>query len=163
MPGVPEAIRRLNESEYRAVVVTNQPVIARGECTTEELIYMHAKLETELGGAGAFLDAIYFCPHHPDKGFAGEVVQLKIDCACRKPKLGMIERAVSDLNIDLETSWLIGDTTSDLETARRAGLKSILVRTGEAGNDRKFNTKANYTVENFAVAVDLILAQVTTK
>jgi D,D-heptose 1,7-bisphosphate phosphatase len=158
LPGVPEAIRRLNDSEYRVVLVTNQPVIARGEATFEELKDIHSKMETLLGEAGAFLDAIYFCPHHPDSGFAGEVTELKIDCDCRKPKTGMIDRAVVELNIDLGSSWLLGDTTGDIETARRAGLRSILVRTGEAGNDGKFAAKANYAAENLVAAVNLILA-----
>jgi D,D-heptose 1,7-bisphosphate phosphatase len=159
MPGVADAVRRLNDSEYRAVLVTNQPVIARGECTLDELGGIHAKLETKLGESGAFLDAIYFCPHHPDKGFAGEVVELKTACRCRKPNTGMIERAIADLNIDVASSWLIGDATGDIETARRAHLMSVLVRTGEGGKDGKFDAEPSHVAEDFVAAVDLILSQ----
>ena len=98
-------------------MVTNQPVIAKGFCDEAELQRIHNKMETLLGREHAFLDRIYFCPHHPEKGFAGERPELKIDCDCRKPKIGMIQKAVADLNIDLKQSWLIGDTTTDLQTA----------------------------------------------
>src|SRR5262249_4571572 len=105
LDGVAPAIRRLNEAEYRVVVVTNQPVIARGECTFAGLRQIHAKLETELGRERAFVDAILFCPHHPDRGFAGEIPDLKIECACRKPGTALVDGAARDLNIDLARSW----------------------------------------------------------
>jgi histidinol-phosphate phosphatase family protein len=124
LPGVAEAIQLLNHHGWRTVVVTNQPVIAKGWCTEAELKNIHNKLETLLGRERAFLDRIYFCPHHPEKGFAGERPELKIECDCRKPKPGLIQRAVADLNVDLKRSWLIGDTTTDLQTAKNAGLKS---------------------------------------
>jgi histidinol phosphatase-like enzyme len=101
-------------------------------------------METLLGREHAFLDRIYFCPHHPEKGFPGERADLKIDCDCRKPKTGMIQKAVAELNIDLKQSWLIGDTTTDLQTAKNAGLKSILVRTGAAGRDGKFDALPDF-------------------
>jgi D,D-heptose 1,7-bisphosphate phosphatase len=159
MPGVAEAVKRLNEAEYRVVLVTNQPVIARGETSFAEVSNIHAKLESELGQAGAFLDAIYMCPHHPDGGFAGEVAELKIPCDCRKPNTGMIARAVRELNIDLAQSWLIGDTTLDLETARRAEVKSILVRTGMEGKDGKYEAKPDYTADTLGDAADLIISR----
>lgn len=133
LPGAAEAIRLLNLAGWRTVVVTNQPVIAKGFCTEADLQRIHNKLESLLGLEHAFLDRIYFCPHHPERGFAGERPELKTACRCRKPNTGMIERAVSELNIDLSQSWLVGDTTTDLQTAKNAGLKSILARTGAAG------------------------------
>jgi len=135
LPGVERAIRRLNESEYRCCVVTNQPVIARGECSFEELRRIHGKLETLLGRDGAFLDRIYWCPHHPERGFPGERAEMKFECNCRKPRTGMIERALQEFNVARERSWLVGDGSVDIETARRAGLRSILVETGQAGLD----------------------------
>ena len=123
LPGVADALHRLNHGGWRAVLVTNQPVVAKGWCTEAELQNIHNKLETLLGREHAFLDRIYFCPHHPEKGFPGERVDLKIDCACRKPKIGMVQSAVADLNIDLKQSWFIGDTTTDVQTARNAGVK----------------------------------------
>lgn len=157
-PDAADAIKRLNEEEFRVVVITNQPVIARGECTFHDMREIHAKLETLLGAYGAYVDAIYMCPHHPDRGFPGEVAALKIECECRKPNIGMIKQAVADLNVDISQSWLIGDTTLDMETARRGGLKSVLVRTGEAGNDGKYGVLGNFSVENLGDAVTLITA-----
>jgi histidinol-phosphate phosphatase family protein len=159
LPGVAEAIQRLNHHGWRAVVVTNQPVIAKGWCTERELQNMHNKLETLLGREHTFLDRIYFCPHHPEKGFAGERPELKIDCDCRKPKTGMIRQAASDLNADLKRSWLIGDTTTDLQTAKNAGLKSILVRSGYAGRDGKYDATPDFIADNILGAVNLLLAQ----
>ena len=121
--GSAEAIRRINESGYLAIVITNQPVIARGEVTHEGLREIHNKLETLLGEEGAYLDAIYYCPHHPDCGFEGEIKELKIDCDCRKPKPGMILKAAEDYNIDLKESWMIGDSVADVLCGERAGCK----------------------------------------
>ena len=159
LPGVAEALHELNLHGWRTVVVTNQPVIAKGFCDEAELQKIHNKLESLLGLEHAFLDRIYFCPHHPEKGFPGERADLKIDCDCRKPKTGMIEKAVADLNIDLSQSWLIGDTTTDLQTAKNAGLKSILVRTGAGGRDGKFTVAADFEAKNLLDAVRLLLAQ----
>jgi histidinol-phosphate phosphatase family protein len=157
LPGVAEAIHQLNHTGWRAIIVTNQPVVAKGWCTEAELQNIHNKLETLLGREHAFLDRIYFCPHHPDKGFAGERADLKIDCDCRKPKIGMIERAAAELNIDLNQSWLIGDTTTDLQTARNAGLKSILVRTGNAGKDGKHNARPDFVFDTLNPAINFIV------
>jgi histidinol-phosphate phosphatase family protein len=159
LPGVANALHRLNHSGGRAVLVTNQPVVAKGWCTEAELQNIHNKLETLLGHEHAFLDRIYFCPHHPEKGFPGERADLKINCDCRKPKIGMVQSAVADLNIDLKQSWFIGDTTTDVQTARNAGVKSMLVRTGSAGKDGKHDAKADFTFDTLNEAVDLILAQ----
>lgn len=161
LPGVAEALHQLNHSGWRAVLVTNQPVVAKGWCTEAELQNIHNKLETLLGREHAFLDRIYFCPHHPEKGFPGERVDLKIDCNCRKPKIGMIQSAVADLNIDLKQSWFIGDTTTDVQTARNAGVKSILVRTGSAGKDGKHGAQPDFTFDTLKEAVDFILSQKT--
>jgi histidinol-phosphate phosphatase family protein len=160
-PGVGEAIHKLNLAGWRTVVVTNQPVIAKGFCDENELQRMHNKLETLLGREHAFLDRIYFCPHHPEKGFPGERPELKIECDCRKPKTGMIQRAVAELNIDLKQSWLIGDTTTDLQTAKNAGLKSILVRTGSAGKDGRHDVRPDFTFDTLNAAAEFIVNQKT--
>ena len=110
LPGVAKAIRRINNSTYLAILVTNQPVIARGEVTVSEMNIIHNKLEMLLGSEGAYLDAIYCCPHHPSRGFWGEVSELKIDCDCRKPKPGLLLKAAADFNIDLQHSWMVGDS-----------------------------------------------------
>jgi D,D-heptose 1,7-bisphosphate phosphatase len=125
--GAAEAIKKLNKAEFKVCLVTNQPVIARGESTLDKLKIIHNKIETLLGYGGAFLDRIYFCPHHPDRGFEGEVPELKFACDCRKPAVGMMRRAVNDLNIDLENSWMIGDSVTDIEFARKSGIRSIYI------------------------------------
>ena len=131
LPGVAAAVRLINKSGYLAIVVTNQPVIARGDCTWEELIHIHNKMETELGKDGAFLDAIYICPHHKDKGFEGERPEYKYDCNCRKPKAGLLLQAATDFNIDLSCSYMIGDSESDMLSGKNAGCKdSFLVENG---------------------------------
>jgi D-glycero-D-manno-heptose 1,7-bisphosphate phosphatase len=127
LPGAAEAIKRINESGYLAIVVTNQPVIARGEVTVEQLDEIHNKLETLLGQEGAYLDAIYYCPHHPDKGFPGEISELKIDCDCRKPKPGMLLKAAEDFNIDLSQSWMVGYDERDTESGKAVGGRTVLV------------------------------------
>lgn len=157
--GAAEAIRRLNANEYRVVVLTNQPVIARGEATVSDLGRIHAKMQSLLGRQGAFVDAIYYCPHHPDSGFAGEVSGLKIACACRKPGTALVEDAQRDLNIDLAQSWFIGDSTTDMLTARRAGVKSILVGTGEAGRDGKHACLPDFFAWNLRDAVSFVTCQ----
>lgn len=125
--GVAEAIKKINESGYLCIVVTNQPVIARGEVTTSQLQEIHNKMETLLGKAGAYIDGLYYCPHHPDKGFEGEVVELKIDCECRKPKPGMLLKAAQDFNIDLSKSWMIGDGENDVKAGIAAGCQTIRI------------------------------------
>jgi histidinol-phosphate phosphatase family protein len=133
-PWACEAVRGVNRSPYRAVLVTNQPVIARGECGPAELRTIHAKLETLLGREGAWLDGLYVCPHHPDAGFPGEVASLKIACECRKPRPGLLLRAAADLNIDLPRSWMIGDSAADMDAARAVGVGALLVRSSGATN-----------------------------
>lgn len=125
--GVAEAIRKINESGYLAIVVTNQPVIARGEVTVEELEEIHKKMETLLGDKGAYLDAIYYCPHHPHKGYEGEVSALKIDCECRKPKPGMLLKAAEDFNIGISQSWMIGDDENDVKAGKAVGCRTALI------------------------------------
>lgn len=139
LPGVSEAIKKINESGYLAIVVTNQPVIARGEVTVDELTQIHKKMETLLGKGGAYLDAIYYCPHHPDKGFKGEVKELKIDCECRKPKPGLLLKAASDFNIDLSESYMVGDSVSDIKAGNTAGCISVFL-----GNNKKCEQDKTY-------------------
>jgi histidinol-phosphate phosphatase family protein len=161
LPGVAEAVARLNASDYRTVVVTNQPVIARGDCDEAELQQIHNRLETLLGNEGAYLDAIYYCPHGPEAGHPGERAELKIACECRKPGIGMIQQAARELNLDLSRSWMIGDKTADVLAAQRAGMRSVLVGTGYAGRDGKYLVQADFECRDLAEAVDLILCRRT--
>jgi len=146
--GVSEAVKKINSSGYLAIVITNQPVIARGEVTFVELNEIHNKMETLLGRDGAYLDAIYFCPHHPHKGYEGEIPELKFDCDCRKPKPGMILNAAKDFNIDLSKSWMVGDGENDILCGKNAGCKTAFI--GQ-------NPSADVCGENLADCVDKIL------
>ena len=97
--GAAEAVRLINSSDYLAIVVTNQPVIARGEVTTEGLSKIHDRMETLLGVSGAYIDGLYYCPHHPDSGFEGEIRELKKVCDCRKPKPGLLFQAAEKYQV----------------------------------------------------------------
>ena len=145
--GVSEAIKSINEKGYLAIVVTNQPVIARGEVTYDELNEIHNKMETLLGYDGAYLDAIYYCPHHPDKGFEGEIPSLKIKCECRKPSPGMLLQAATDFNIDLHESWMIGDGRNDIEAGKNAGCKTALIGDENFGEDVTINSLSEFIKE----------------
>ena len=134
LPGAAQAVRAINQSGYLAVVVTNQPQIARNLCSIEELRGIHDRLETLLGAEGAYLDAIYYCPHHPDKGYPEERPEYKIDCDCRKPKPGMLLQAARDLHIDLSASYMIGDSPRDVGAGEAAGVKqSFQIETNRPG------------------------------
>lgn len=133
---VEKAIRRINTLGYLVIVVSNQPVIARGEVTYKQLEEIHNKMETLLGIRGAYLDAIYFCPHHPNSGYEGEIKELKINCDCRKPKPGMLLKAAEDFNIDLKSSWMVGDGEYDVGAGNAVGCKTVLIGEGEYGQDK---------------------------
>lgn len=145
IPGTEEAICKINESGYLAIVVTNQPVIARGEVSLEELEEIHNKMETLLGLKGAYVDAIYYCPHHPHKGYEGERPEYKIKCECRKPKPGMLLKAAEDFNIDLSQSWMVGDGENDILAGIAAGCQTALV----GGNEHFGETSSFVSLEDF--------------
>lgn len=132
--GSASAIKKMNEKGYLVIVVTNQPVVARGEVTIEQLHEIHNKMETLLGEQGAYIDAIYYCPHHPHKGYEGEVPELKMECECRKPKPGMLLEAAKDYNIDLEKSWMVGDSENDIIAGNAAGCKTVRIEENGDGN-----------------------------
>ncbi|WP_140870502.1 HAD-IIIA family hydrolase [Mesorhizobium sp. B2-8-3] len=155
--GAAAAIASFNRAEYRTIVVTNQPVVARGDCSVRDLRMIHNKMETELGRRAAFVDAIYFCPHHPDRGFIGEVEALKVRCNCRKPSTGLVDEAVQTFNIDRSQSWIIGDSSTDVALAKRSGIRSILVETGAGGLDSKYHVMPDYTVSDLFEAAKFIL------
>lgn len=161
--GAATGIAALNQAGFRVIVITNQPVIARGDCTEAGLKLIHNRLETLLGREGAYLDAVYFCPHHPDSGFPGERTELKISCDCRKPGTGLIQRATRDFNIDLDRSWMVGDSTSDVRTARNAGIKSLLVRTGHAGKDGLYTDTPDLVAADLGEAATLIARAASSK
>ena len=153
---VPEAINLAHKKGYLVVVITNQPVIARNLCSFDDLSQIHNMMETELGNHGAFVDDIKFCPHHPDAGYPEERKEYKIHCNCRKPATGMIDEALEQFNICKDSSYMIGDTTTDIQTGKNAGLKTILVQTGEAGKDAKYNVHPDYVAKNLLDAMKIL-------
>ncbi len=126
IPGVPEALKKLQEAGFLLVVVTNQSGVARGFYTLEDVEILHRHMRAELDKYGVTLDGIYVCPHHPEKGQP----PFNIDCDCRKGKPGMLLQAAQELDIDLSQSFMVGDKLADIEAGTAAGCSSILVRTG---------------------------------
>jgi len=157
IPGAAEAIRMISKSPFLAICVTNQPVVARGMTTLTQLDEIHARLDTLLGQKDAYLDDLFFCPHHPDKGYPEEVVEYKTDCECRKPKPGMLIEAANEYNIDLHRSYIIGDSTADIAAGIAAGCKTIGVRTGEGLRDGKYNAAPTKICDDLLDAVEYIL------
>lgn len=151
LSGVAKAISKLNHAGVLVICVTNQPIIARGDASEAELRKIHMKMEVDLGQDGAYLDAIYYCPHHPDSGFKEEVPALKISCDCRKPKPGMILRAANDFNLDLNNTWIIGDTWRDMGAGKSAGIKTAYVGKPDC------SIVADYSCENLLAAVNHIV------
>ena len=145
---VAEAIKKINSSKWLVMVVTNQPVVARGLCEIADVEQIHNKMESLLGDSGAYLDDIAFCPHHPDKGYPGENSVYKVKCDCRKPSIGMITGLVRKYNIDIHNSWIIGDSTIDVQTGENAGMHTALVKTGVAGTDGKYDVAAEVEGES---------------
>jgi D-glycero-D-manno-heptose 1,7-bisphosphate phosphatase len=150
LPGAAEAIRAINESGIPAIIITNQSGIARGFIKEEVLDAIHERLKALLAGQGAMIDAIYFCPHHPE----GIREEYRIACACRKPRPGLLLRAAEDFGLDLMHCYLVGDKPIDIETIHGVGGKGILVST-ETGLGLK--TKADYTAPSIKDAVQWIL------
>jgi D-glycero-D-manno-heptose 1,7-bisphosphate phosphatase len=160
-PRVGVSLRRLNDSQLKVIVVTNQSGVARGYFPESFLNKIHRELARELARDGARLDAIYYCPHHPE----GTVEPYRLDCECRKPKTGLLERAAIEHNLDLTSSFIVGDKYLDMETGFRAGTRTVLVLTGYgneqyASQSKSWRRQPDYVAEDLSRAVDWILEQV---
>jgi D-glycero-D-manno-heptose 1,7-bisphosphate phosphatase len=131
IPGAGRAIRQLNDAGFKVVLVTNQSGVARGYFPESLVHETHARLDEMLNADGAQIDAVYYCPHHPTAGNS----RYTVDCDCRKPRTGLIDRAVNDLAIDIRHSYMVGDKWSDIELAQRAGVHAVLVKSGFAQDD----------------------------
>jgi len=153
-----EAIGKLNRSEYLSIVITNQSVVARNLCSEQELKAIHRKMETLLGHRNVYIDDLYYCPHHPDAGYPEENRELKIECSCRKPKTGLIEAAVKKYNIDLASSYFIGDTSTDVQTGKNAQLKTILLSTADHKTDAAVSP--DHYAKNLLEAITLITGRI---
>jgi len=154
LPGVAKGIKKLNDAGYLVIVVTNQPSVAKNMCSIEEVERTHMKMETLLGLHGARLDAVYFCPHHPETGHPGENPEYKIPCACRKPGTGMIEQANRDFNINMAASYMVGDSNSDILCGKKSGLTTALVR-----SSRQVTEEADHVFESLLAAADFIVSE----
>jgi D-glycero-D-manno-heptose 1,7-bisphosphate phosphatase len=160
LPGSADAIRRVREAGFKVVVVTNQAGVARGFFTEELVQEAHHRLRELLAAEGASVDAIYYCPHHPD---AGDPPYRK-DCDCRKPRPGMLLRARDEIGIDPARSYVVGDSMRDIEAGRRFGAATILVLTGYGRGEQEHRREArtgepDHVAEDLPDAVDWILAR----
>ena len=152
-PDAAAAIRKFNTLGYLVVIITNQPVIARGIIGPKEVDHIHAVLIDRLAKKGAKIDAVYYCPHHPK----ANVKKYRMECRCRKPNIGMITDAAKKFNIDLKKSFFVGDSTRDVLTGNRAKVKMILVATGHGGKDVwQFKSKPDFVVKNLAQAARIV-------
>ncbi|MBL7147219.1 MAG: HAD-IIIA family hydrolase [Nanoarchaeota archaeon] len=157
LPNVCKAIKKINESGFLAIMVTNQSVVARNLCSIEQLEEIHKKMETLLGKENAKFDAIYYCPHHPDKGYPEENPKYKIECDCRKPKIGMVKLAEKEFNIDLKNSFFIGDSFLDILCGKNAGMTTVGVKTGFGCKDTK--VKPDYFFEDLNESINFIIQE----
>jgi len=158
IPGAAEAVRRLNDAGILVVVATNQPVVARNLCTEDDVRRINARLEAMLReAAAARLDAIYFCPHHPETHHPDGNPAYRIPCDCRKPRIGMLEQARERFDLDYGRCFLVGDSTRDIQTGANAGCRTILVRTGYAGRDGTYDVTPDFVADDLAAAADIIL------
>jgi D,D-heptose 1,7-bisphosphate phosphatase len=158
--GAPEAIRLLKEAGFKVIVVTNQPVIARGLCTEDEVKEILQKMVNDLGEAGKLIDGIYYCPHHPETGHEDIpewAKKYRVDCTCRKPKPGMLLKAAQEHEIDIHSSFFIGDSTRDIMAGKSAGCKTLLVKTGYAGKDGLYDAKPDAAAEDILDAAKLVV------
>lgn len=158
IPGAGRAIRRLNDAGFKVVLVTNQSGVARGFFPEELVHEAHERIDEMLRSDGARIDAVYYCPHHPTAGNS----HYTRECQCRKPKTGLIDRAVQDLDIDISSSYMIGDKWSDVELGHRAGVQAVLVRSGFApddpGNQRADRLKEpDFSARDLAEAAEWII------
>jgi len=126
LPGVPAALRSLRDCGFKLIVVTNQSVVARGRLSESDLAGIHDLLREKLAAQGAFLDAIYYCPHHPSEGQG----DYRIVCNCRKPRTGMVDQAAADLGLNRRASYVVGDQARDIELAAQVGATGILLHDG---------------------------------
>jgi histidinol-phosphate phosphatase family protein len=152
LENVKKSISKINDSDYLPIVITNQPMAAKGFIKIEDIENVHKKLETSLGSSHAFVQDIYYCPHHPEKGFKGEVKELKIKCDCRKPGIGLFLKAKEKFNINTSSSWMIGDRETDMLAGKNFGCRTILV-----GKTILTSNNADYQFLTFEKAVDFII------
>ena len=152
LPGAAKAIKKLNRSGFSVVIVCNQAAVAKNICSEEQAWEIHRAMISRLKKRGALIDGAYYCFHHPYAVLAKYLLQ----CQCRKPGTGLIKKAARELDIALDKSFLVGDKTSDILAGKRAGLKTILVKTGYAGKDGLHKVKPDFTARNLGAVVNIL-------
>ncbi len=160
LPGVAEAIKKLNDNTIPVVVVSNQSGLARGYFPESLLTRVHEKMTRQLDAKGAKIDAIYYCPHHPE----AKEAHLRKNCNCRKPKPGLVLKAAEELELDPHQSFVVGDRWSDIKTGVNCGARSILVRTGYGRGDEQFigpqqTVQPDFICDDLRAAVEWILSE----
>jgi histidinol-phosphate phosphatase family protein len=155
LPGAAEGIRLLNNAGLKVIIVTNQPVVARGLCTEKDIDTIHDKLRQLLAYEQARIDAVYFCPHHENANLA----EYRMVCPDRKPGPGMLQRAAQDFSLDLSECYMVGDRTVDIQAGKDAGCRTILVTTGYAGRDGKHDVTADAVCNDLKHAAEIIVAK----
>ena len=155
LPGVAGAIAAASAAGWKIIVVTNQACVAKGLITEDELGGIHQRMVAMLGAEGAFVDGVYWCPHHPE----GTVPEFSIECSCRKPRAGLLEQAAAEHDLDLAASAMVGDTLRDLEAGRAVGAKAILVLTGKGEETAKEEHGADFVAPTLAAAVQVLTFQ----
>lgn len=153
IPGSAEAIRKLKNAKFLIFIISNQAVVARGLITEEKINEINNALIKMLEKKGAQVDGIYSCPHHPN----ADLLEYRKDCVDRKPNTGMIKKVLKKYPISLEKSFFVGDMTVDIQTGKNAGMKTILVKTGFAGSDKKYNVKPDFIAKDLKKATEIIL------
>ena len=160
LPGAAEAIKKLNDANIPVVVVSNQSGLARGYFPEALLVAVHEKMNKLLAEAGAHVDGIYYCPHHPE----AKEERFRASCNCRKPKPGLVLQASEEMGLDPKRSYVVGDRWSDIKTAANCGATSILVRTGYGRGDEQYigphqEIQPDFKADDLLEAVDWILSQ----
>ena len=160
LPGAAEAIKKLNDADIPVVVISNQSGLARGYFPEELLVAVHEKMNRLLAEAGAHVDGIYYCPHHPE----AKEERFRAACNCRKPKPGLVLQASEEMKLDPKRSYVVGDRWSDIKTADNCGATSILVRTGYGRGDEQYigpqqEIQPDFKADDLLEAVTWILSQ----
>jgi mannose-1-phosphate guanylyltransferase / phosphomannomutase len=159
--GAAEGIRLLNGKGIKVAIVTNQPVVARGLCSEDDVKKINSQLIEMLEKEGAHIDAVYYCPHHPETSHQeANDPRYRIECGCRKPKTGMLEEASKRFGIPSQRCFMVGDSTRDVQTAKNFGCVSILVKTGYGGKDGKFDAKPDHFCKDLLEASKLVVGSV---
>jgi len=154
--GAVDGIRLLNSLGMKVIVVTNQPQVARGMCTEEDVEKINGRISDDVSRAGGKIDAFYYCPHHPEthhEDIPENAKRYRKECECRKPKTGMLLQAAKDFGINLTNSFVIGDRTVDVKSGHNAGCRTVLVKTGLAGNDKKYEAEADFVSNDLLAAL----------